>query len=109
MISHFVTRFKTDFTKIDKKINFLDRRGCYSSFDYQQLWDDSLVTAQALAMIGIKRKSLVLIVFDTSYEYLKTFIAIQILNATAVSIYPPSTIENKKSWLKKSKMQVLYF
>lgn len=102
MKQHFIAKFKTDFSKVDKDISILNRNGSYDTITYEKLWEDTLYYATELEQIGVGEGKLVLFVMDTSFDYLKAFLSSQVLNATTVSIYPPTSIEDKLTWLEKS-------
>ncbi len=57
---------------------------------YAEILDDARRMAQALAALGVQRHDRVLLVLQTSFEFVSAFLAIQMIRAVPVPAYPPA-------------------
>jgi acyl-CoA synthetase (AMP-forming)/AMP-acid ligase II len=68
---------------------------------YRELYHAAAAVAGALAKRGVKKDDCVLIVLPTSFEFVITFFAVELLGAIPVPSYPPAAMEKAELALAK--------
>ncbi len=103
MKNSFIPKFYQTVSRCpEQEIVFMNKKGEYQTYSYQDIWNRSLKYAQFLVENNIKPGDVVSIMLQTSIEYLSLFIACQQVRAIPVSLYPPSSFTDLDGWEKNT-------
>ena len=68
---------------------------------FQDLYRDSLTVAAGLSSLGVTRSQTVAIMLPTGYDFFRVFMAIQMLGAVPVPLYPPVAVNRLEEYSEK--------
>jgi len=90
----------------DNFIYFMDRKRKYTKYSYADIWNEGLKYASFFKEKGIQEGEVVSVILQTSIEFIGTFLGIQMIGATPVSLYPPMGLSAMQEWLENTKEMI---